>query len=342
MKIGWIPFSDDPRIASARLRCALPARYLAAAGWDSELLDPRRPHAYDVVVFQKAYSDDSLALARGLRARGTRIVFDLCDNHFYNPEASPVLRERAERLRRMLELADAVTVSTAPLRELVAESDPVVVDDALDDFERPGRLRLRLASRLRRRSEVRLVWFGNAGMETPSFGLPHLVGAIAVLEEFHRTHRMRLTVISNSKSMYRRVLGRARFPHTYREWSADRFARDFGSHDICIIPIERNPFTVCKTANRVALSLRLGVPVIADAIPSFEPFAPYILVGNWPENLSRYASDQRLREDHVREGRRYVEATYTPERVVAQWGGVFERLLRSTAPTAAVPERARL
>jgi hypothetical protein len=340
MKVGWIPFSSDPRIASARLRCALPARYLADAGWTSELLDPRRPDDHDVVVFQKAYSDDSVALARRLRARGTRIVFDLCDNHFYNPEGSPVIRERAERLRRMLDLADAVTVSTAPLRELVAERDPAVVDDALDEFERPSGLRFRMASRLHPRSELRLVWFGNAGLEIPSFGLPHLARVIAVLEELHRTHPVRLTVISNSKKMYHHVLGPARFPHTYREWNADRFTRDFCSHDVCIIPIERNPFTVCKTANRVALSLRLGMPVLADSIPSFEEFASYILLGNWQENLSRYASDHRLREDHVREGRRYVEATYTRERVVAQWRGVFERLGASRATDAAVPERA--
>lgn len=343
MRIGWIPFSSDLRIASARLRCALPARYLADAGWDSKLVDRRDPYGYDVVVFQKAYDEDSLALASRLSAGGTRLVFDLCDNHFYNPGASPVLEERAERLRRMLDLADAVTVSTEQLRELVPERDPTVVDDALDELEAPSRPRMALAARLRPRRELRLVWFGNAGMETPSFGLPHLRGVIPVLEELRLATPLLLTVISNSKAAYRNVLRDAGFPHRYREWNVRRFPRDFCSNDICIVPIGRNPFTVCKTANRVALSLRLGVPVIADPIPSLDELAPYILLGSWCENLSRYASDRTLRASHAREGRRYVDATYTPERVVAQWSAVFERVVdgRRAGDAAATESSAR-
>jgi glycosyltransferase involved in cell wall biosynthesis len=340
MRIGWIPFSNDLRIASARLRCALPARYLAEAGWHSELLDRREPYGYDIAVFQKAYDEDSLALASRLRGWGTRLVFDLCDNHFYNPGASPLLEERAGRLRRILDMADAVTVSTEQLRQLIAERDPAVVDDALDELEAPGALRIALGSRLRLRPELRLVWFGNAGMENPSFGLPHLRGVIPDLEELHSRSPLRLTVISNSKAAYRKVLAGARFPHRYREWRVERFPRTFCSNDLCIVPVERNPFTVCKTANRVALSLRLGVPVVADPIPSLDELAPYILFGNWRESLSRYASDHVLRISHAREGRRYVVATYTRERVVAQWSAVFERLLAGRRPgDAPAPER---
>ena len=92
------------------------------------------------------------------------------------------------------------------------------------------------------------------------------------------------------------------------------------------MPIEPNPFTLCKTANRVALSLQLGVPVVADPIPSFEEFAPFVQLGSWPESLERYATDPQLRAAHVREGRRYIAKTYTPERVVSQWSTLFEHV----------------
>jgi hypothetical protein len=103
-----------------------------------------------------------------------------------------------------------------------------------------------------------------------------------------------------------------------------------------VIPIESNPFTICKTGNRVALSLRLGVPVVADPIPSFHEFSPFVLLGDWQHNLERYASDPELRRRHARKGRHYVEATYTKDRVVSQWAGFFEQLLSADV---AVPLR---
>ena len=100
------------------------------------MFDSSRRGEYDVVVFQKAYDDASRSSARSLRQAGTITVFDLCDNHFYNPDGLPELAERGRRLARMLDTVDAVSVSSSPLRELVAEHDPPVIDDALDESPR--------------------------------------------------------------------------------------------------------------------------------------------------------------------------------------------------------------
>jgi hypothetical protein len=335
VKVGWIPSSADPRIASARLRCQLPVRYLREARWQAEVFDASRRDEYGVVVFQKAYDDASLSMARSLRRGGTITVFDLCDNHFHNPDGLPELAERARRLARMLDTVDAVSVSSAPLRELVADRDPPVIDDALDEFTIPRAAPpvLRAAHDLFRLSRrVHVVWYGNAGTDSPAFGLVHLPRIVPALNELHRSRPLDLTVISNSKERYERALADARFPSRYVEWAWKTFPRSFTQHDFCVIPIEVNPFTICKTANRVALSLRLGVPVIADPIPSFEPFAGAMLVDAWPESMRRYAFDAELRRRHVDDGRAVIDALYTPERVVAQWGGFFERLVGPANP----------
>jgi glycosyltransferase involved in cell wall biosynthesis len=155
----------------------------------------------------------------------------------------------------------------------------------------------------------------------------HLPRVLPALEDLHRRRPLKLTVISNSRPGYESATRGVSFPARYVEWSHRAFVQSFPEHDICIIPIEPNPFTTCKTGNRVALSLKLGVPVIADPIPSFEEFAPFVLLGDWVESLERYASDRPLREAHIHKGRQYVEATYTRERVVSQWSGLFDRLL---------------
>src|SRR5436309_1587437 len=116
--IAWKPGAPTPEQSSARLRCYRPCAYLRAAGWPCELFDPRRMDRYRVVVFQKAYSPADLDIAAHLRGLGVRTVFDLCDNHFYVPPDRPDFRARAERLRRMIDGTDAVSVATQELGTL--------------------------------------------------------------------------------------------------------------------------------------------------------------------------------------------------------------------------------
>jgi hypothetical protein len=291
------------------------------------------------VVFQKQYDEWALELAAALKARGTRVVLDVCDNHLYNPDRVPKLAARAERLLRMLDLADAVSVSTAALGEMLPRDDAAVVDDVLDEYAwrgtsvaNPARVR-RSPLRLRRRSSpaLSLVWFGNAGMESPSFGLSHLRKILPVLNELDEELPIRLTVISNSRAAFSAVVRQARFPRKYIEWRLDRFPTQFADHEVCVVPIELNPFTVCKTANRVALSLQLGVPVVADEIPSFAPFRAYVLFGDWLASLRRYAEDPGLRRQHAQEGRSFVRSLYTRERAVEQWSKLIDRAFEVAA-----------
>ena len=129
--IAWKPFFDDINVASARLRAFVPCRYMKEAGWRCELFDPKNVDAYELVIFQKAYDEESIALAASLQARQVKTVFDLCDNHFYNPGDLPELRERAERLRRMISAVDAVSVSTPELAKLI-DGRCVVIDNAIE------------------------------------------------------------------------------------------------------------------------------------------------------------------------------------------------------------------
>src|SRR5256885_2059369 len=94
------------------------------------------------------------------------------------------------------------------------------------------------------------------------------------LEELHQETKISLTIISNSESAFKEYFGSAKFPTRYFPWKYETFRSLFSLHDICILPIRPNPFTVCKSNNRVVLSLMLGLPVVTTAIPSYEEFAP--------------------------------------------------------------------
>jgi len=324
--IAFKPGVPTPEQSSARLRCYRPCEYLRSAGWNCEIFDPRRMDRYRVVVFQKAYSPNDLEIADHLRGLGVRTVFDLCDNHLYVPPDRPEFRERSDRLRRIIDRVDAVSVATPELAKIVVRPS-AVIDDALDDAPADWWSPVRaIGRRWRRGRHVRLIWFGNAGETSPPFGIIDLARLVPVLEALHARKPISLTVVSNSRTAFDRHMAEVGFPARYHEWQTDRFLRLFREHDLCLIPVNVNPYTICKTVNRLALSLLLGVPAIADWIPSYEELREHTLFGDWERNLTTLVTEPELGHQQVRKGRAYLRAKYTPQLVVEQWSQVLKPL----------------
>jgi hypothetical protein len=71
----------------------------------------------------------------------------------------------------------------------------------------------------------------------------------------------------------------------------------------------------------------LGVPVVADRIPSYEEFGAFVRFADWEQNLRAYALDAELRRRHVADARAYIRSNYNKERTVAQWSALFKTLL---------------
>jgi hypothetical protein len=330
-RIGFKPCVPSIEVGSARFRCFLPVKYLRAAGWNCELFDPGRWAEYRAVVFQKAYTPEDLELASRLTARGIRTVFDLCDDLFFNADGSREGEERSARLRAMVERVDAVSVSTAGVARAVGRPCQVI-DEALDEIQPEGPVAaLRTAAatalwRLQRRT-LRLVWFGNAGLDMPRYGLIDLARLVPALNDLHHRLPLSLTVVSNSEPAFRRHTAGAVFPLRFHLYHSATYQRLLRRHDACLIPVSPNPLTLCKSFNRPALSLLLGVAVVADYIPSYEELRPYVLIGDWAENLRRYADEPATRRAHIRAGQRYLKRKYTPEHVVQQWGSLLTPLV---------------
>jgi len=324
--IAFKPVAPTPEQSSARLRCYRPCEYLRSAGWQCEIFDPGRMDRYRVVVFQKAYTPNDLDVADHLRGLGVRTVFDLCDNHLYVPPDRPDFRERADRLRRMIDRVDAVSVATPELARFI-DRPTTVIDDALDDVPVDLWSPIRtVGRRWRGRRPLRLVWFGNAGEMSPPFGLIDLARVVPALEAMHARSPVSLTVVSNSRAAFDKHLSGVQFPVHYHEWATSRFVRLFRGHDLCLIPVNVNPFTVCKTVNRLALSLLLGVPAIADWIPSYEELRDSVFFGDWERNLAIHTTDPTAGLQQVRGAQAYLQAKYTKQRVVKQWSDLLRPL----------------
>jgi len=320
-KVAWIPAADINR-AGSRLRAFLPCRYLKQAGYDCEIFKSKNSTQYDLVIFQKAYSPQHRSLAETLQCQGVKIALDLCDNDLYELN-NQTWKTRGENLKQFLSLTDAVSVATEALSQRIPHLQTTIIDDAFDAVQLNQFYHLFLVTqgtfKPLRSDCLKLIWFGNKGRRNPLSGLICLAGIFPILEKLNHLYALSLTIVSDSQTLAHQYTESLNFPVHYYPWSRTTFPYVLRQHDICLIPNNINPYTVCKTNNRLLLSLRLGVPVIADEIPSYSEFKDFALFSNWFDNLVTYAVNPELRKNHVIQGQEYIRSHYTRDRTVRQW-----------------------
>jgi hypothetical protein len=186
---------------------------------------------------------------------------------------------------------------------------------------------LRALARERREGSVPLVWFGHHGSPYAPGGLEDLRRIRDLLHRLARDHRLSLTVISNSTAAYRRWLGDWTIPTRYLVWTPETFLPALAAHAIAVIPVSLNAFTACKSSNRVTRALHSGLAVVADAIPSYEPYRPACELDNWEPGLRRYLADPEARRRDVERGRAIVQQEATLEAIAARWHDVLTDVL---------------
>jgi hypothetical protein len=335
--IGWKPRIEDPRVASTRIRCLNPIAELQSSGYPVELFNTRRSHDYAAVVYSKLYDDATYHEAVSLQKRGARVVFDLCDNHFYNPTGLRSLNKARAQLHRMMELADELVASTPAIEDAV-ETEILNIESPFWDCWWEKRKLIELQRRLEENKSTgraALVWFGIHGGANADYGMLDLLKLRPILEKLNRAHPLSLTIISNSRRKYVKAIQPWAIPTYYLNWHPDTVIAALRCHAIGVIPVSDNPFTRCKSNNRLAFSLNAGLAVVADAIPSYADFSDVCFLGEWQSGLERYLSDSDLRRRHVEQGRTIVARQYSIKHISQKWRRLFDKLW---AKQAAPPE----
>ena len=345
-EVAFWPHTEDLRVASARLRCWHVVRGLQALGMDARI-HRAGDAAPRTLVLSKRYDPASIAQAQALRAaHGTRLLLDLCDNHFHNDHPTPFFIERAQQLAQAVRAVDRVVAASPMLAQVIREqvSAPPPIEVIGDLIERrldpPRRWRERLEGRWQllwlRRALARagaapgrrLVWFGNHGSPNVEGGMQDLASIQSTLQRHHRQRPLSLTVISNSVERYRAMRALWRFPSCYLRWSSANFDDALTLHDVALIPIAPNPFTLCKTANRVATASVHGLAVAADRIPAYEEFGDCIALDDWEAGLARLMDDHAHRQHSVAQAQQLLDTRYAPAVICACWRDLLTTLER--------------
>jgi hypothetical protein len=344
--IGWKPRFSDIRVASYRLRCLNPLISLRARGLPIELYSQKHSNKYKAVVYSKVYDRETYQEALSLKQGGVRIGFDLCDNHFYSANDSNFWRQAGNDIRRMIGIADEVVASSQALADEIGLQIPVsksitVIGEGVESeinlsgisLSERGWYRFR-TNRLLRQIQtkkangiVALVWFGNHGSPQAEGGMADLLKIRPVLESIGRQFPISLTVISNSRDKFQQKIQPWAIPTSYVEWNPVSFLPMLRAHCIAVIPITSNPFTRCKTNNRLTLALHCGLGVVADSIPSFLEFSELCFLDNWQEGLVSYLVNPDLRQKHVAAAQAVIDRSWTTETIADRWELFFRSLL---------------
>lgn len=326
MLVGWKPKSNDPSVASVRFRCLSPLNALRAQGFPVEVFDASRASQYSLVVFSKLYDAENLKLARSLASQGIKTVLDLSDNHFYNPYDLPAYTTAGTQLREMIDAVDDVVCCSAHLakvvsREVTLRRPPLVVGDAVEALElgegpssafvHPGG------------QPFRILWFGSHGSPNAPAGMDDLLSVREHLDSAARHARAELVVVSNDRAKFETLRPKLNIESRYVEWDGAAFGQELARANVVIIPINSNPFTLCKSNNRLATALWYGVPVIADRIPAYDELAPFAFIDDWGAGLRHCMAASREAQLRTTAGSAYVRTRFNIREIAAQWRQAF-------------------
>jgi hypothetical protein len=241
----------DRMPASCWIRCLQLLAYLERLGVRSVVNDPRP--AADVAVFVRRQDPATRELALAARARGTRVVVDLCVNYLDETGVAPggygVTARHVAECRGMLEVADAVTAASAFIARRAREFHRHVeyLPDAVD------RRHFRHTRTPGPRGPLTAIWCGY------SVKAAELEPVLARLDK----RGIGLVIVSDARPALS-------IPFTFVRWRHASAPQNLLRGDFAIAPRDLDfAYNYGHSFFRIGVFLAQGVPVVAGPVPSY-------------------------------------------------------------------------
>lgn len=309
-------------IASMRYRVIIPMTQLARRGHrfhvgcipaNATATPDADKIAADTVIFSKSSTPLNEALAQALKARGKKIVVDLCDNYFEHLTLGEALRKHHVSMCR---LADVVVASTPELATLIHTHTGIPARVVSDPVEGPAGM----PAFNPEPSRLKLLWFGHQSNVGP------LNDLMPVLAETSHHIPIELVIMTKTSPAFLQAEAATnrqfapRFTVKLIEWQADAVWLALRNCDMVLIPSPPGEYHAVKSPNRIAEALRAGRYVVANPLPSYEPFRNAAWLGDDIGAGIREALENRDRiAARIRAGQAYVETHHAPAVIASHW-----------------------
>lgn len=359
MKITWLPHSLNPVFAGVRLRCLIPQAELRLAGQNVSIANEKSDLSEaNILIVQGKWLLDAkspevllrrMSRLQAAQSTGTKLVLDSFDNYFMNDSSDGERGRLLEVYRSCLTQFDRLTVSSHGLvpflrKELSSTTLIDVVGDPLEGIKshhlyesnfqiiNPGRWpshwrawRERINVRSKRKTERRLMWFGNHGSHYANGGMSELCRILPSLQDIAARIPIHLTVISNSRHRFEEITAKFDIPRSYREWDRLHFVPLLREQDLVLLPANVTAFTAGKSNNRLLLPLSQGVPVIADGLPDYLLWRDHCAIDEW-DKLEQYIAHPTALQQRAHAVAKHLTEEYSPHAIAKQWLAMFRSI----------------
>lgn len=243
----------------------------------------------DTVILQGIWNQDGIVekMERARRVFGARILMDFDDYNFnipvHNQHKKHFPKEAARKMRRSIEAADGLIVSTQPLAEEMSLFHPHVhvVHNRLD-----ARDWLHLSSQRRTGRKVRVGWAGGSSHTGDLMVIRELVAALQDEVEW---------VFMGMKPQGVRSEFHTGVP--FEQYPAKLASLNL---DLAVVPLEINRFNECKSNLRLMELGILGVPIVCTDIEPYRCGLPVTRVRNrfkdWHDAVREHLNDRNASE----------------------------------------------
>lgn len=306
-------------------RMMLPADNLPKDRWDAtaNVNSGSDWPRYDVIVGQRIclYEEGISPVENWVRMSqdlGTRTVYEVDDNFFAIGEDNPAYEfftqeSVLQNVRACASMADLVTVSTEPLREVFLDFNPNV--NVIPNFVDASWL---WVERLRNKLPV-IGWAGSATHGNDFRVMGDAVGEAMLLQP------KSLAFMMGGRREYAAGIPKARLkmvPWVRNPAKVCKWTREF---DIGLAPLADNAFNESKSWVKVLEYAALGIPVIASDVQPYRDFVEHGVTGflartpeQWRKYLLLLLNDVELRE-HMGAAARDKARNYTIQGNIDLW-----------------------
>lgn len=286
MKISYVTTSNET-VASFRYRIASPGKGLKALGHDVYIGHEAFPDA-EVVVFSKHWNRNDYSYALFCKARGQRVIFDICDDHTNTTKAG--------HYNNMARVADLITVNSPEMQKVIKDAygrDSEVVADPVVTKPVP----------FVQKDDFNLCWYGHmanfAGLMeayNPTSQIPLLLAAPMPPQNFPETMRVPWV-----------------HPYQFEPGIIDFFGENCAA---ALLPYRQDK--PAKSANRVLEAINVGMYVLTDEIPSNKGIPGlYYLTDSVSRAKTMYEHTDLT--DVMHKAQEHVTKLYSPEVIAKRW-----------------------
>ncbi len=305
MKIGYLFGTQNDKSASTRFRMLNNREELKDKNIEIEFF--QKGNDYDILVFSKMFRPEHFILAKEYKNKGTKIVFDINDNHYISSSFNPEYMKH--ECIEFTKLADAITTSTETIAtEAKKYNDKVfVIEDNVDYIP----------------YTAIFVWQGLAS------NFKEFLEYIDVFKDLKNEGKEFIVVcfgdwktninLTNEYKLKLDNLLDTEFQ--LKEYNIKKFQDICTKSEAFLSPRNNNEWYKSKSFNRLILPLRLNTPCIISNIPSYLELKPYFNdLLHFVENKEQFKD--KLNFFLTKHTLRY--SCFTPKLISEKWQYVFE------------------